>query len=192
MYCVDAAAPLLPWIAFPESDTRDGEFVVRATTLRPTDVRPPPRDTTLRDGVFARDAELDVVRATTLRCGAFARDAATGAVVVRTRDAALLRPDARDVAFARGDAAFDTVGEITGAIGSAKTARIDKNVEHTKNATASKKTVPIAFFATPAILRLVIHYSPADKSPEIRPLRYAKQRTDISSLYLLYHFWRAL
>ena len=136
MYCVDAAAPLLPWIAFPESDTRDGEFVVRATTLRPTDVRPPPRDITLRDGVFAREAVFDVVRATTLRCCVFAREAPS--VVVRTRDAALLRPDARDVAFARGDAAFDTVGEITGAIGSAKTARIDKNVEHTKNAPASK------------------------------------------------------
>ena len=148
---------------------RDG-VVVRATTLRVPVSRFVVRATTLRDvpvpeRVVATVALL-VARETTLRdADVFARDALF--VVVRTRDAAVER------AFVRGDAARGDeaapVGTTVGAIGSAKTARIDKNVEHTKNAPASKNTVPTAFLATPTIFCLFIHYSPADTFPKIRP-----------------------
>ncbi len=163
---------LLPRIALPVKDMRAG-LAARERTLRATFapvVRDalvvPVRDTTLRDATlrdelftalfgmvvtrvadeFARDA---VVRDATLRDGAapVVRDT----VFVALRGVAAERPVAP--ARAVGDAAI-------GAIGSAKTARIDNNVEQTKNAPANKNTVPTAFLQKSAILRLVINYSP--------------------------------
>ena len=92
-------------------------FVVRATTLRePFVVRDEtPRLTTLRDDVFARFDE-------TVR--AFVRGFATGAAPT---------------------GAFTGTAWNTVATGSANTARIDKNVEQTKNAATNKNTVPTAF-----------------------------------------------
>jgi hypothetical protein len=58
----------------------------------------------------------------------------------------LARPDVRALLPARCACGPTNVGSITGAIGSANTDRIDKNVEHTKNAPANKKTVLTAFF----------------------------------------------
>jgi hypothetical protein len=58
----------------------------------------------------------------------------------------LARPDVRALFPARCAWGPTNVGSITGATGSANTARIDKNVEHTKNAPANKKTVLTAFF----------------------------------------------
>ena len=66
--------------------------------------------------------------------------------------------DARTLPAARGDATADDVVTVaSGAIGSANTARIDNKVEQTKNAPASKNTVPIAFLTCSAKLRLFIN-----------------------------------
>lgn len=66
--------------------------------------------------------------------------------------------DARTLPAARGDATADDVVTVAvGAIGSANTARIDNKVEQTKNAPASKNTVPIAFLTCSAKLRLFIN-----------------------------------
>lgn len=66
--------------------------------------------------------------------------------------------DARTLPAARGDATVDDVVTVAvGAIGSANTARIDNKVEQTKNAPASKNTVPIAFLTCSAKLRLFIN-----------------------------------
>ena len=141
--------------------------VPRDTTLRPLVVAVP------RDTVFAvvRDADtlgravVVVVRdAVVVRAGVgvavvravvprdvTARDAV--AVVVVPRDTVFVAVR-RDVAFVlRGDAVparvawgpATTVDVAIGAIGSANTARIDTNVEQTRNAPANKNTVPIAF-----------------------------------------------
>lgn len=162
-----AALPLYPWIALPVRDMRDGVIAVRATTLRDVVRAVVPRDTTFRAVLFARDTVFVVVaRDTTPRDRLVVPATRPVADVVRATVAFdtprfVVRPDARFVAFVRGDA-FDCTGVIAGAIGSANTARIDKNVEHTKNAPAKRNTVPTAFFATNAISRLFIHYSPAD------------------------------
>ena len=121
----------------------------------------------------ARDAEPVVARETTPRAGAVVP--ATRFVVRATVDASTprftIRPLARLVELERA-VAFDVcIGTTAGAIGSANTARIDKNVEHTKNAPAKRNTVPMAFFATVAILRLFIHYSPADANPTNPPFQ---------------------
>lgn len=125
------------------------------------------RDRTLRVVDVARFAVLRAVRATTFRVvvrAAFAfvavefvrdttlrdatpRDAAAEFVAVVGRavfDAdvprGLARPD-------RGDwvCAIMADASMVGAIGSAKTTRIDNNVEHTKNAPINNNTVPSAF-----------------------------------------------
>ena len=165
-------------MALPDKETRDvSDVAVRATTLREL-LRVTPRDTTFRS-VIARDAELVVprdvepvvLRETTPRGDTLVVPATR--LVVRATVAPdvprlTVRPAARFVEFARGDA-FDCVGATTGAIGSAKTARMDKNVEQTKKAPAKRNIVPTAFFATDAILRLFIHYSPADTNPTNPP-----------------------
>lgn len=137
-----------------------------------TDGRPPPDVFVARDTVFVR-APPGVTAA---------RDAAVRDVTVRAVVAELLfdvndvprdtifddvprdaatdgRAAERTVPDARGDAsAPDDVGTVfAGAIGSANTARIDNNVEQTKNAPANKNTVPIAFFTCSAKLRLFIN-----------------------------------
>ena len=156
VYVLVAAAllVLLPRIALPDRDTRAALFdvAVRARTVRvdafDVAVRAAvPRDVTPRDAVdalfvVARDAAAGRVD-TPREIVAF--DVVPRAVDILREDC--VRPDARgDVAFARGDCAAGTFGTAVGATGSAKTARIDKNVEHTKNAPASKNTVPTAFF----------------------------------------------
>lgn len=157
----------------PARDTtlRDG-FVVRDTVVRDTTLRPLvvalPRDTVfavVRDAdtlgravvVVVRDAVavravvgVAVVRAVVPR-DVTARDVV--AVVVVPRDMVFVAVR-RDVEFVlRGDAVparvawgpATTVDVAIGAIGSANTARIDTNVEQTRNAPANKNTVPIAF-----------------------------------------------
>lgn len=141
--------------------------VPRDTTLRPLVVAVP------RDTVFAvvRDADtlgravVVVVRdAVVVRAGvgvAVVRAVVPRDVTARDVVAAVLVPRdtvfvavRRDVAFVlRGDAVparvawgpATTVDVAIGAIGSANTARIDTNVEQTRNAPANKNTVPIAF-----------------------------------------------
>ena len=137
-----------------------------------------PRAPTLRDAVdaLARDAAVfvaarDVVaRAETLRDALDVRDVALlvarfaiddcarDAVVPVPRDAVVLR--ALDAA--RGDAV--AVAVTAGAIGSANTARIDRHVEHTKNAPASKNTVPTAFLIKSVIFRRCIFCLPHNNS----------------------------
>lgn len=152
---------LLPRIAAPPNDTRAfvwaGMTAVRLRTER-ADAAPVPRDTTafdvpvrdttLRDAPVLRDATAPVVpaRDTTLRDVAVRAtfavfDCAWRGLVRALRDDAPARK-------ACGLVASDT---LTGAIGSAKTARIDNNVEQTKNAPASKNTVPTAFLQQSAI-----------------------------------------
>ena len=130
------------------------EVVVLATTLRVVCRLVVPRATTLRVLLTLRDTTLRVVVLLPV-----ARDGVSA--VVRTRNPEFAR-EARDVAFARGDAVFTAVGVITGAIGSANTARIDKNVEQTKNAPANKNAVLNAFLAKLATSCLFIKRSPAD------------------------------
>ncbi len=177
VYVVDVLA-LLPRIALPDRDTRAFGFVaVRDTTLRGAApvVREPPvrpdvvaRDVTPRDAVVdaaPRDVVPVAVVEDTARVAAAGRPdtlrAAADAVVPRAmvdaavpRDDVVVRPDARAVAPARGD--WADVAIIAGAIGSANTARIDTNVEQTKNAPASKNTVPTAFLKKSPKLRLFI------------------------------------
>ena len=50
---------------------------------------------------------------------------------------------------------------LFGAIGSAKTERIEINVEQTKKAVANKNNVPIAFLQEFALIRIFIEKSPA-------------------------------
>lgn len=160
---------LLPRIALPAKETRAlfaaALVAVRARTARFwVDVLVLPdavveRETTLRDDVAVLPravvvrAELFVVaRDVTERDGVVFEVFAT--LVVRdtvardvfvARDVVVFRGLARPVvvAAARGD--WAVVGITVGATGSANTARIDNNVEHTKNAPASKNTVPTAF-----------------------------------------------
>lgn len=145
---------LLPRIALPCNETRAWfDVAVRARTLRDVVVvrdAPVARDTTPRDVVVAVVRGLaTVVRDATLRA-VFADGVA---VVPRDTTFDVAR---RDVALVRGDCAV-TIAPVVGAIGSANTARIDNNVEQTKNAPASKKTVPTAFLQQSAMLRLFIN-----------------------------------
>ena len=104
-----------------------------------------PRDETVRD---------DVVGATVV-AAAVPRDTVFAAV---RRDVVVaLRGDAVPARVAWGPVTITDVA--TGAIGSANTARIETNVEHTKNAPANKNTVPIAFLKKSAKLRLFIKLS---------------------------------
>ena len=205
VYVLEFTAALLPRIALPCKEMRDGVVVVRARTVR--DVLDAvardafgvaTRDTTLRDAtprdVAVRDAVAVVPRdavvvgrpdATVARDAVFvvvARDA-VGVVVARAVDVrdetprettfvvvpprlTMFAESPRDVAGreerdvvapARGDWGTATVVVDAGAIGSAKTARIDTNVEQTKNAPANRNTVPIAFLQCSAKLRLFIN-----------------------------------
>lgn len=106
-----------------------------------------PRDTVARD-VTARElvAVLFAVPRDTMFADVLRDDAG--------------RADARTFAPLRGDCTFAAGDTVTGAIGSANTARIDTNVEQTKNAPASKKTVPIAFLICSAKLRFFIETPP--------------------------------
>ena len=127
---------------------------VRARTERVAaafarDVAADARDTTLREpAAFAR---FTAGRPDT------ARDAVPLGVVVRATVVRLAF--ARLRGLARPERGFDarplcgaaTEFSFIGAIGSANTERIDKNVEHTKNAPASKNTVPMAFLNESAI-----------------------------------------
>lgn len=145
---------LLPRIALPCNETRAWfDVAVRARTLRDVVVvrdAPVARDTTPRDVAAAVVRGLaTVVRDATLRA-VFADGVA---VVPRDTTFDVAR---RDVALVRGDCAV-TIAPVVGAIGSANTARIDNNVEQTKNAPASKKTVPTAFLQQSAMLRLFIN-----------------------------------
>lgn len=141
--------------------------VPRDTTLRPLVVAVP------RDTVFAvaRDADtLGRAVVVVVRDAVVVR-AVVGVAVVRAvvprdvtaRDAVAVVVVPRDTVFVavRRDVAFvpravgvparvawgpaTTVDVAIGAIGSANTARIDTNVEQTRNAPANKNTVPIAF-----------------------------------------------
>lgn len=154
---------LLPRIALPCNETRAWfDVAVRARTLRDVVVvrdAPVARDTTPRDVVATVARGLaTVVRDETLRA-VFADvvvapdDDVAVAVVPRDTTFDVVR---RDVAVVRGDCAV-TIAPVVGAIGSANTARIDNNVEQTKNAPASKKTVPTAFLQQSAMLRLFIN-----------------------------------
>lgn len=145
--------------------------VPRDTTLRPLVVAVP-RDTVF---AVARDADTlgraDAVVVVVRVAAVVAVRAVVGVAVVRAvvprdvtaRDvvaAALVPRDTvfvavrRDVAFVLRAVALParvawgpatTVDVAAGAIGSANTARIDTNVEQTRNAPANKNTVPIAF-----------------------------------------------
>ena len=146
---------------------------VRARTLRALfafarDVAAIWRETTLRDAAFtrpfavarcafARDAtaRLCTVLRDVVARDAFADGAATAVRATVARDVAavlrgLVRPELRVVA-ARPDCGAATEFGSYGAIGSAKTARIDNKVEQTKNAPANRKTVPTAFLKESAI-----------------------------------------
>lgn len=119
----------------------------------------------VRDAAAVVAARVVVVRAVVARVET-ERDGETVVADAVPRDTvfAALR---RDVAFARGDAVparvawgAATIADVAiGAIGSANTARIETNVEQTKNAPASKNTVPIAFLQKSVILRLFIKFS---------------------------------
>lgn len=144
--------------------------VPRDTTLRPLVVAMP-RDTVFAvvrdadtlgraDVVVARDAVVVAVRVVVVGV-AVVRAVVPRDVTARDVVAAVLVP--RDTVFVavRRDVAFvlravalparvawgpaTTVDVAAGAIGSANTARIEINVEQTRNAPANKNTVPIAF-----------------------------------------------
>lgn len=115
--------------------------------------------------VAGATAAVVAARDTTAREDAFARGdcVTTPDVVSAPRDtifAELPRDVAgRDAVPARCAWGNKIVAWPVGAIGSANTARIDNNVEHTKNAPASRNIVPIAFFNDSAKLRLFIKLS---------------------------------
>ena len=196
---LDVVGALLPRMALLTIETRDPFVVaVRARTLRagaavvvvrpagvPVRVAPatPPRETTLRvdvAGVVARVAveEVAVVRAATVR---FAFEVARVAALVRL----LLRGFAREAPARVVAPVFDTVptAGAVGAMGSAKTARIDNSVEQTKNAPASKKTVPMAFLQRSATLRLFINILPIFRKAR-KPVVYSDDET-IAHYYIL-------
>lgn len=172
--------------ALADAVERDALFVAtRETTLRddvPRDVVAVRGDDVVaRDDVAARDEDAVVPAVPVAVRETAARDETLRAVVAddvprETVFAEFLRDvaarDARDVLPARdacGVATAVWVAEI-GAIGSAKTARIDNKVEQTKNAPANKNTVPTAFLQKSAILRLFINYSPVFRENPENPL----------------------
>ena len=118
---IDRDAALLRTAVFTSVDS---PFELRILTLRVE---------TLRDGAVVRDAVFAVVRDAVF--------VVARVVVVRAsvRVFATVRPGAVRGVFARAGLF------CAGAIGSAKTARIDNNVEQIKNAPANRNTVPIAF-----------------------------------------------
>ena len=172
-YVGDVVDALEPRMALPCRETRAFSaavvVAVRARTLRvcvvaARDRAASARETTRRfavsvargDVVVVRDA---VARGVTERADAAVRDAGVAVAVVRgfvavraivRRDVTfdedvargLVRPGAR---AAGADCGAMIVVGSTGAIGSANVERIDINVEHTKNAPASKNIVPRAF-----------------------------------------------
>lgn len=176
---------------------RDGDAVVRDTTLRdvlPRDVVARdeavvvavPRDAVAvgRAAAVVRDAVAVVVRdavGVTAPRDTVARDVTAREFVVVPvvvpRDTIFAdvlrddagRADARTFAPLRGDCTFAAGDTVTGAIGSANTARIDTNVEQTKNAPASKNTVPIAFLICSAKLRFFIENSPCNPETPGKP-----------------------
>ena len=211
VYVLELTAALLPRMALPCKDIRDG-VPERDTTLRAVDVERDafatvPRDTTLRPAVavprdvvavvavvprdavtlgrdvvavvprdavvVARDAVGVTVARDTVPRDAVPRDViargdvATVVAVAVPRDTVFVALRRDVVAVLRGDAVPARVAwgpmaatdVVIGAIGSANTERIDTNVEHTKNAPASKNTVPMAFLQKSAKLRLFIKLS---------------------------------
>jgi hypothetical protein len=109
----------------------------------------------------ARDAE----RSTTVRFATL-RDVARETVVFDWLLRGLARPE-RTFAPARVAWGPFCAALFIGAIGSAKTERIDNNVEHVKNAPPSKNIVPTAFLQQSEKLRLFINHSPTFwKRPE--------------------------
>jgi len=195
---------LLPRMALPCNETRDatlaGVVAVLVRTVRAA-VVPVARDTVLF--VAARDTTARPVFAAVARDVVFvvaARDAtvrlvaAPPAVAVRATVAepvvprGLARPE-RDVAVPARVAWGVAPVAPTGAIGSANTARMDTNVEHTKNAAANKKTVPIAFLQKSPILRLFINYSPAIPDPRKTAVSQAYQKFDTPLVELIISFF---
>ena len=160
MYVLDDV--LLPRIALPCNETRAWfDVAVRARTLRDAavvrDVVVFARARTLRDVFVVAVARefATVPRDETPRAIlAFELVVVVVALLPRFTTFALAR---REFVALRGDCAFATPTVFAGAIGSANTARIDTNVEQTKNAPASKNTVPTAFLQKSVILRLVIN-----------------------------------
>jgi len=173
-------AALLPRIALPDRETR-AAFVVAVRAATPRDafavVRVAVRVATPRaeftDAAVPRDAfvvardatgvvtavRVAVVRADTVRGDATTFDAPVPReTVVAVVPRGLARPVR--VAPAADDCGTAIIISFAGAIGSANTARIDTKVEQTKNAPASKNTVPIAFLHKSATLRLFINFLP--------------------------------
>lgn len=197
---------LLPRIALPCKDTRDGvvpdvvvareiTFLLLFTATREV-VFVAFLETTLRDAVpvvaavpretvvLGRAVAVVVVPATvpletvgvvaprdtvardvTVRAGVAALGVVVTVAAVVPRDTILVfvldvagRADERVLLVpARVACGVATAFCAIGAIGSANTALIDKNVEQTKNAPASKNTVPIASLQKSATLRLFIN-----------------------------------
>ncbi len=131
---------VVTWAALP----RDVVVVRVDTPPEERDATGVVRDVALRETVVAVVAAFTAVGATAVRAVVVGR-----AVVPRDEDVVVprgLARDTRDVAVARAvDGVPIGVTTSTGAMGSAKTARMDTNVEQTKNAAANKKTVPTAF-----------------------------------------------
>ena len=135
-------------------------FVVARPVVVPPVRETTPREAVLRDALFVEATGVVAVRAAVVFV--VARDVTVRATFARVAVAAFVvaREDARGLVRdvpARPVAAADCVTISVGAIGSANTARIDNNVEQTKNAPASKKTVPMAFLQKSATLRLFIN-----------------------------------
>lgn len=159
---------LLPRIALPCNETRAWlDVAVRARTLRELVVVRDAfaRDTTLRDAVAFARGDATVVRDVTPRAVPAVVATFVFAVVPRDITLAVAR---RDDAVPRGDCA-PAIAPVVGATGSANTARIDNNVEQTKNAPANKKTVPTAFLQQSAMLRFFINTLPVIRKTPGKP-----------------------
>ncbi len=134
--------------AVPTIDTRAGvalrDTTVRAVWRGATAVRV----ATVRAGVCAA-----VVRVATARPDAVVRD---GVTAPPARDGVARAAERGLVVVARAADVVTGVVKSAPGSGSAKAVRIDKNVEHTKNAAANKNTVPNAFLKTSPKLRLFI------------------------------------
>ena len=157
----------------PDVATRDDAVAVPAATVGVVVAR----DTTLRLAVVPRGDVTVVV--------AFPRETIFAEF---PRDVA--GRDVRDVLPARVAWGVITLFWATGAIGSANTERIDKNVEQTKNAPASKNTVPIAFLNESAKLRFFIKHSLCS-GKDRNPANFARNGHAITSLfYIIISFLR--
>ena len=193
-------AIVVRFVAERETTLRDvpAARVVAARDALP-DVAALPRETTLRDVTAVRDAfvavgrdtvlVLALPRDTTVRDVAVVRAALDGrddtpradvAVVLATVELdafarVVVRPVARAVVPARGDCGPFAVTTGTGAIGSANTARIDNNVEQTKNAPANRNTVPTAFLQNSTRLRFLINLLPVFRDAR-KPTTFGTQK----------------